>query len=346
VSDVKTFLFNNGWVPTEWNKKREGKDWIQTSPKITEDSIEFLGGDSKLYMNYKKTSSAYSTLKTWIAETDENGMLHGDARIVGTPSMRMRHSIIVNVKSTDTKWGKEMRALFKCLPGWKIVGCDSSGNQARGLAHYLKNPEYVDLLLNGDIHQHNADILTRVMHDLGFNITVPRSVAKRVLYATLFGASGSKIFGYIMGYVDDELGKALKEGFLGKIPGFHQLVEALEENWKKTKRRDRQGYIVGIAGNKIYVDSKHKLLVYLLQACEKATCAAAVMLTMEWLESEGIPYIPLIMMHDEEQFMVPEEFAERATQLGNAAFREAPKLFGINIMDGDGKYGDTWLDTH
>jgi hypothetical protein len=70
------------------------------------------------------------------------------------------------------------------------------------------------------------------------------------------------------------------------------------------------------------------------------------MLTMEQLEEEGIPYIPLIMMHDEEDFMVPEAHAERAGQIGKSAFKEGPKLFGIQIMDGDAKIGNTWYEVH
>ena len=96
----------------------------------------------------------------------------------------------------------------------------------------------------------------------------------------------------------------------------------------------------------MYVDSAHKLLVYLLQGAEKITCATALMVTAEKLEEEGIPYQPLILMHDENQFMVPQEYALRAKEIGAASFREGPKIYGINIMDGDGKIGNNWEETH
>ena len=51
-------------------------------------------------------------------------------------------------------------------------------------------------------------------------------------------------------------------------------------------------------------------------------------------------------MHDELQFIVPEEHAERAAELGVKAFQEGPKLFGITIMNGDSKIGKDWYDTH
>jgi len=88
------------------------------------------------------------------------------------------------------------------------------------------------------------------------------------------------------------------------------------------------------------------LLVYLLQSCEKITCSTAVMLTMQELEKHKIPYVPLIMMHDEEDFMVPEELAEKAAAIGKVAFREGPKIYGIEIMDGESKIGNSWYEVH
>lgn len=347
VTDVKTFLFRVGWVPTEYNWKRDeqtGK-MVQGSPKITEDSLEVLEGDGKLYCDFLTTKSRYGILKTWLENVDENGNLHGGCFTLGTPSMRARHSIIVNVPSADSAWGKQMRQLFICRKGWKLIGCDSASNQARGLAHYLKNPEFVDLLLNGDIHSYNANVLTNVLKSMGINHVVPRGVAKRILYAFLFGASGGKLWSYVFGIQDKTRGNKLKSGFLKAVPGFSELIEKLDNIFGATKKSG-DGYIPGIGGNRIYVDSFHKLLVYLLQACEKATCSAAVMLTMERLEAAGIPYEPCIMMHDEEDFQVPEEFAEQAAQIGKEAFRDGPKLFGVEIMDGDAKIGNNWYDVH
>lgn len=352
ITDVKVFLFRNNWEPTEWNYKKEFDEdtgrmtMKKTSPKITEDSLEVMQGNGKLYCDFLTTKSRHSILKTWLEKVDENGNLHGGCFTIGTPSMRARHSIIVNVPSADAPWGKEMRSLFTCRPGWKLIGCDSAGNQARGLAHYLKNPEFVDLLLNGDIHQYNADVLTQVLRDsLKVEHTVPRSVAKRILYAFLFGASGAKLWSYVFGIQDKVKGNKLKDGFLKAVPGFESLLEKLENIYGSTKKFG-DGYIPSIAGNRVYVDSFHKLLVYLLQSCEKATCSAALMLTVERLEEEGIPYQPCIFYHDEIDFMVPEEHAERAMQIGVEGFQNGPKLFGVQIMDGGGKIGDTWYDVH
>lgn len=367
VTDVKTFLYRHGWVPTEWNVKvcPVTRKKTKTSPKITEDSIEFLGGDAKLYTDFLTARSRYAVVKTWLENTDAKGNLHGDCMVIGTASMRARHSIIVNVPSTDSAWGPEMRSLFKSLPGWSLIGCDSSGNQARGLAHYLGDADFINTLLHGDVHQFNADLLTAIVHKLYKNevkkcakefrvfkpfveidgFIVKRSQAKRILYAFLFGASGSKLWSYIFGNLDEERGKILKREFIKAVPGFATLLEKLENIYGSTSKTG-DGYIPSLAGNRIYVDSFHKLLVYLLQATEKITCSSALMVAVAQFEKENIPYIPCIYYHDEIDFMVPDEFAVRAAEIGKNAFKEGPKLYGIEIMDGDAKIGKTWFDVH
>jgi len=360
VQDVKLFLTREGWKPTDFNYKRElinGRTVsMPTSPKITEDSLEFMGATGQLYMHYLTVTSRLSILKTWLENLDDAGNLHGNCNPIGTPSMRSTHSVIVNVPSIDKPYGAEMRRLFKAKPGWVIVGCDSKGNQARGLAHYLGDEEFIHVLLNEDIHVYNAKKLTKALNKLQFttdvllskgleNGEVSRSAAKRVFYALLFGASGTKLWAYIFKEMEPELGKSLKNAFLKEVPGFAELIKKLNKVYSMSINRG-VGYIPSIAGNRIYVDSRHKLLVYLLQACEKVTCATALMITQETLKSKAIPFIPLVMYHDEFQVMVPKAYGELVKEIGQESFKEGPKLYGIEIMDGDGKVGLTWEDTH
>jgi DNA polymerase-1 len=388
--DVKIFLFRQGWVPdtynTKWNPETRKNE--KTTPKITPESIEFLGEDGLLYKEYLTTKSRNDILKGMIEATDENNMLHGDCRTIGTPSMRMTHATIVNIPSSDSKWGKEMRMLFQCLPGWRLIGCDSASNQARGLAHYLNNADFTDILLNGDVHTFNAEAIDAALKTMDINwdeyivksgkaqpkkkidkfltkhnipkeaylkrgskyalkaiAAVKRAAAKRILYAFLFGAGGDKLWSYIFGTMNATLGNKFKREFQKRVPGYVELQTTLENVYGATKKRGA-GYIPSIAGNRVYVDSFHKLLVYLLQSLEKVTCSAAVMLIMERLTEAGIPFIPCIMMHDEADFMVPAQFAEQAAEIGKSCFKDGPKLFGVNIMDGSKKIGGDWYDIH
>ena len=66
-----------------------------------------------------------------------------------------------------------------------MVGADLSGIELRMLAHYLARYDggrYADILLNGDIHQTNAD-----------KIGISRKLVKTVTYAFLYGAGDEKI---------------------------------------------------------------------------------------------------------------------------------------------------------
>ena len=352
-ADVKLFLTRVGWEPDTWNYKREGRSLVKTSPKITETSLEFLGGDGRLYKRYLVNMSRLRTVQGWVDALDSEDKIHGSCFTIGTPSMRTRHKLIVNVPKGGKKkdgspvslWGSEMRELFMCKPGWVMVGCDSVGNQARGLGHYLNSKEYTHLLLEGDIHQFNADIATGILKEMGLRDIVSRDTAKTLLYGFLFGASGGKMWTAMFSSRDDVKGKKFKDEFAKRMPGFEKLMNTIENVYKQTNKGGK-GYIPSIAGNKVYVDSKHKLLVYLLQSCEKITCATALMLTVERLEAKGIPYQPLIFYHDEIDFMVPEQYATEAAEISKQAFVDGAKLYGIQIMDGSYKIGQNWLEVH
>ena len=386
-TDVKLFLTRNGWEPTEYNSTWDpevGRK-VQTSPKITEDSLEFLGGDGKLYMEYLTAVSRAGILKGFLENTDDKGMVHGYCKTIGTPSMRATHKVIVNIPSADARYGREMRELFGSMPGWTLVGCDSASNQARGLAHFLGDATFTDTLINGDIHTYNAQLLDKVLAGMGVSwndfiiktdkaqvkeeawrehgskaaylatmcegalkalAAVKRAAAKRILYAFLFGASGGKMWFYIFGTQNKEKGNKLKAGFTKAVPGFEKLIKKLDNLFGASKKYG-EGWIPSLAGNRVYVDSFHKLLVYLLQSTEKITCSAACLLTMQRLEEAGIPFVPAVFMHDELDFLVPDEHALEAGKIGRQAFKDGPAMFGVEIMDGgEAKLGRNWYDVH
>lgn len=361
--DVKIFLYRHGWQPTEWNTKKDEKGYkVRTSPKVTEDSLEFLGPDGKVYTNFLSVKSRHGVLTSWLRDLDFENKLHGRCITIGTPSMRARHQVIANVPTVESTWGKEFRELFMCKPGWKIIGCDSSGNQARGLAHFLGDPDYIHKLLNDDIHTFNATKIDLALQGMGIDWDAyllkedpestpetrkksKRAVAKRILYAFLFGAAGAKLWSYIFGNYDEKNGNLFKLGFIDAVPGFKDLTDNLRAIYSST-RKTGYGYIPSIVGNRVYVDSYHKLLVYLLQATEKVTCSIACMRLMKALDAAQIEYIPLIFYHDELDFMVREADAEHAAELGKLAFKEGPQEVGIEIMDGESKIGDNWYEVH
>jgi DNA polymerase I-like protein with 3'-5' exonuclease and polymerase domains len=117
---------------------------------------------------------------------DNNNRLHGDVFNIGTPTFRQTHKIIANLPSGKATLGPEFRRLFVTSSGYKLVSADSAACQLRLLAHYMDDSKFTDTVLNGDIHQMNADI-----------IGCTRDQAKRFIFAYLYGAGAQKLSGYI-----------------------------------------------------------------------------------------------------------------------------------------------------
>jgi DNA polymerase I len=341
LESVKKLLDSLGWIPIEWNYKKVGREFVKTTPKLTTESLLPLGPVGEMIDKYYTIRSRHSTLKGWLESLDSNNRLHGDIFAIGTPTGRARHSTLVNVPSGDSMYGHEIRSLFITKPGYKIVGADSAGNQMRGFLHYLENDEFTDLVLNGDVHTENAKNLTKAA-----KIPVSRKQAKTFLYAYLYGAGADKLSTYIYGKVDSVKGKKVKTEFSKSIPGLYDLNKTLQERYAKSEKKYGKAWIPGLDGRRIYIDSMHKTLNYLLQDCEAITCKAAMVYAMEKLDAEGIPWYPLTWQHDEIQIEVPEEHAERAAVICAEGYREAPKLFNVNIMDGESKIGNNWNETH
>jgi len=348
--DAKHWLYSIGWEPDDWNFKRneETKKMEIVSPKISSSSLELLGPLGVQYDEYLTTNSRANILKGWIEACDENSRVHGGAMNFGTPTGRMTHKTIANVPGVDNAWGARVRDLFRADPGTVIIGCDSSGNQMRAFCHHLGNQEFTDLVLDGDIHQANADALTAVMKDLGYDIIVTRKQAKTFIYAYLFGVGAEKAALYITGKRDATLGAKIKAKFAEKVVGLAELNKKLENVFASTKRDTGFGYIYGIDGSKIYSDSFHKVLNYLLQRFESVTVKSAIYHMCKRLNDEGIWWQPLTIYHDECQFLVKDtpETIDKAKEIAHWAFKHAAEEFNVMITDGEAKHGYSWMETH
>jgi len=160
IDYLKTYLYGLGWEPLDWNwEKKDGK-FVKKSAKLCPESLRALGPEGARIDDFTTTRSRLGILRGWIANTDpETNRICGEMFTIATPTGRARHKTIVNVPSPNAAWGKEMRGLFGCRPGYKVVGSDSSGNQFRALCHYIKNDEFTNEVINGDVHQKNADVL-------------------------------------------------------------------------------------------------------------------------------------------------------------------------------------------
>ena len=331
MDQVRLMLLDAGWKPSQFTPKGE--------PKVTEDSLHTIKGDmGKEVLHYYSLRSRHSVLKGWIELAElNNNRVYVEAFNVGTPTFRQRHSKIVNVPSSNSFFGKEMRELFIADEGKVMVGCDSSGNQIRALGHYLNNKDVNHYILNGDIHQRTADI-----------VGVTRNVAKSVLYATIFGAGFAKLGKLVLGHEDLEKGKFVKDKLYTVYPGLKELIRRLNSFFHTTEYKNGIGFIPALDGRKIYAENSFKLLNYLLQAFEAITVKTAVVNAFEMFDKEGIEVNMLGLVHDEVQVQCKEVDSKKVARILEFSFGEhIENVLKLNIkMAGEAKIGNNWYETH
>ena len=165
-------LIRHGWKPTVFTEKG--------SPKLTEkghpvDSLYKIEAPvGKAIAEWYTMRHRKSQIEGWIKTVRTDGRLTAGANSCGTNTYRMRHRGVVNVPKADPKvtFGKQMRELFIARPGYKLLGYDASGLEARCMAHYthkFDGGEFADLVLNGDVHAKNARIFFESETD-GLNV--------------------------------------------------------------------------------------------------------------------------------------------------------------------------------
>ena len=217
-----------------------------------------------------------------------------------------------------------------------MVGADLSGIELRMLSHYLSKwdgQRYAEILLNGDIHQVNAD-----------KIGISRKLVKTVTYAMLYGAGDEKI-----GHSYDKQlsstsakrkGKEIRIAYVEAIEGLGNLLEAI-------KKAAEKGYIRSIDGRKIAVDSSHKALNFLLQSGAATVAKRWMVINQQTIKETNLCASQLAFIHDELQFECsPEHAGDLQTSLVYSA-TVAGEYYNIRCrIDAEAKTGSNWSEVH
>lgn len=353
--ETKTFLLEAGWEPAEWNyDKKTGE---RRSPKLSKDDpFDGVNGTlGRLIAKRVKCRHRKSNIEGYIESIRPDGRI--SPRHTGFASTgRLKHAGIVNVPSVDSGafYGRQMRACFIASPNKVIVGADSKGNQLRQLAARMGDAEFTRVVLFGS--KENGDDLHSYNQKLSGVAT--RTLAKNFFYGFIFGAQDKKI-GKVIGK-DAEAGRVLREGYLAKLPKLAELIERLETEWFATaKTRHNKwgkleyydGYITGIDGRPILVDTKHKILNYALQSDEAIQMAVAYLLIHDEMARRGYKFLTdwafLIWYHDEFQAECDRGISSELGEVMCWAIEEAGKILNIDCPHGgDYKVGNNWADTH
>lgn len=141
------------------------------------DKVAFAN-DFSLYLTYRhrKSSIAGGDIEDmdFDAESPNTGFLSvyrdEDHRVptpaieIGASTNRYKHTKICNIARANSLYGKEMRSLFGCGPGFVQLGFDFSSLEARIMGHYVINYEHGQELAESmlaekpnDIHCYSED---------------------------------------------------------------------------------------------------------------------------------------------------------------------------------------------
>jgi DNA polymerase-1 len=312
-----------GWKPTKHTEKGS----VIVDEKVLS-NIDIP--EAKLISEYLLLQKRITQVEKWIDYADRNDRVHSRVISNGAITGRMTHSRpnLAQVPRVGNPFGKECRECWTVEDGNVLVGIDASGIELRLLAHYMRDEDYINEILSGDIHTAN-------MKAAGLT---NRDQAKTFIYAFLYGAGPAKI-GQIVGGSEKE-GKKLIDSFLGNTPALHKLKE-------KVNRIAEKGYLPSLDGRRLIVRSQHAALNTLLQGAGAVVMKKALVLLHSKLKTGKIHGSFVANVHDEWQIETTKECAESVGRLGVQSIQEAGLALGLRCpLDGEFKIGANWAATH
>jgi DNA polymerase-1 len=351
--ETKDYLLRAGWEPLEWNYNEAGE---RSSPKLSKDDPfdGVIGGVGRLVARRVQCRQRKSIVEGLLRIVRDDGRI---ASVINSLAVtgRATHRNIVNMPGAKSFFGKQMRKIFICKPGYVLVGTDSDACQIRMLCGRMKDPVYTDNVLNGK-KEDGTDIHSVNMRAAGLG---NRDDAKTFFYGFLFGAGDAKVGKIVKGTAAD--GQRLKVQFLAGLPALGDLMQRITAEWRLTAKRRfnakwnkmeyYDGYITGLDGRPIKVPFEHQILVYLLQSDESIMMSAAYIRFHQLMEKTGLrygeDYGTVIWMHDEFNVEVKEEYAEIVARNAEESIAWAGRFYKIPCPHlGQAKIGRNWYDIH
>jgi DNA polymerase I-like protein with 3'-5' exonuclease and polymerase domains len=315
------------WKPKQFTPKSE-------QPMINEEILNKIDmEEAKKFSRFFLLQKRIAQIQGWIdAYNDTTGRVHGRVLTLKTITGRMAHMSpnMANVPAVRSPFGEECRACWTVgnPHTHSLVGTDASGLELRCLAHLMKDEEFTNELVNGDIH-------TRNMKMAGIT---DRDQCKTFIYAWLYGAQAYKI-GQIVG-VGKAQAQILINRFLGNMP-------ALKKIRNDTLEKAQQGIIEGVDGRSLYIRSPHSALNTLIQGAGAVVCKDWLVNMTLRVKQAGLDVKLVASIHDEYQFEVAKKDVKKFGKITKEAIQYTEKKLEFNCpLDSTWKEGETWAETH
>ena len=274
---------------------------------------------------------------SWFNSIEGDGCIHHSCTLA-TQTGRNAHRGPNLGQVVSAPWARE---LFVPHPGHVMVGADLEGLELRCLGHYLSpfdDGNFASVVLNGDIHQQNAD-----------RVGVTRKEVKTLTYAFIYGAGDAKLGHSLSPELSDAqkktLGGDLRRKFLDAIPGLEPLIDAVKIKVRST------GRLRALDSRPIFCRAEHAALNYLLQSAGAILSKRWVVIGQELIDQAGLTYnsdyTRCAYVHDEVQMSVLPSEAERMSQLLEQAAPLAGDYYNFRVpITASAAQGINWAATH
>ena len=321
---IGEYLQEFGWIPKHFTPTGQ--------PKIDETVLSRVKdiGEAVIIARYLMLQKRIAQVKSWLSFLKRD-RVHGSVISNGTITGRMSHRDpnLAQVPSVTSSYGKECRACWTVPRGYKLVGVDASGLELRMLAHYLNDKEFINEILNGDIHTANQA-------RAGLE---SRTQAKTFIYAFLYGAGDAKIGSVVGG--NKKTGRRIKQSFLDNFPTLKSLRHRI------TREAEQNEYIKALDGRKIFIRSSHAALNSLLQGAGAIVMKRGLIILDEMLQENIVDAHIVANVHDEWQIETWHEDVNRLGEMAVSAIRQAGDYYKLNCpLDAEYKVGENWSETH
>ena len=316
-------LMSKGWEPKTFTPTGQ--------PIVDEGTLKDVDiPEAKKIAQYLLLQKRVSQVKSWLDVVEDDGKVHGRVITLKAISGRMAHNSpnMAQIPAVYSPYGKECRQVWMTSSDkYKLLGCDASSLELRCLAHYMGDKKFTDEVVGGDIHTANQKAAGLPTRD----------AAKTFIYALIYGAGPAKI-GSIVGGGAKE-GKVIMDKFMKNMPALKTLRD-------KVDRASGTGYIRGLDGRLLKVRQQHAAMNLLLQGAGAIICK-------EWLRQitlmaqQDYDYNLVASIHDEYQFEIRADQAERFGELTQRAMKMVEKSMSVNCpLDSEFKIGNNWAETH
>jgi len=321
---IGEYLIDFGWKPNKFTPTGQ--------PIVDETTLEKVKGipEATLIAEFMMLQKRVAQVSSWL-ELSKDERVHGFVIPNGAITGRMTHRNpnVAQTPSSHKPYGKECRECWTVPKGYKLVGIDASGLELRVLAHYMKNKDYINEIINGDIHSTNQSLAGLEQ----------RSQAKTFIYALIYGAGNAKIGSVVGG--NSKVGAALRDRFLNNLPSLGNLTASVERAASTRK------YLKALDGRVIHIRKVYSSLNTLLQGGGAVIMKTALVLLDNKIKELNLDAKFVANVHDEWQIEVREDQAEQVGQLGVQAIVDTANVLDMNCpLDGEYKIGDNWSETH